>query len=59
MSAMTGAGPAMAASVNEFLRPQHMRPRPIPATALGHREIDGSYPFRAHRTCAEWMGQGA
>lgn len=59
MSAMTGAGPAMAASANGFLHPPHMRPRSIPATALGHREIDGSYPFRSHRTCAEWMEQAA
>lgn len=31
------------------------RPRPIDPAALGTRKLDGSYPFRSHRTCAEWM----
>jgi hypothetical protein len=28
--------------------------RPL-AGPLPHRALDGSYPFRQHRTCAEWM----
>lgn len=54
MNAMTGVGAAMAASTNDKLRPARMRPRPFPASALGTRAIDGSYPFRGHKTCAEW-----
>lgn len=30
------------------------RPQPIPTTMLGQRVRDGSYPYRAHRTCADW-----
>lgn len=54
MTAMTGAGAARAAFAIDNLRPQHMRPRPFPAAALGIRKLDGSYPFRGHKTCAEW-----
>lgn len=58
MNASNGAVAAMAASAKGFLHPQHMRPRPIPAGALGTRALDGSYPFRGHRTVAELWAAG-
>jgi len=53
MNAMTGAGAAMAASASENLRPSLMRPQPLPAGALRTRALDGSYPFRSHRSVAD------
>lgn len=29
--------------------------RGLNSVFLRKRELDGSYPFRSHRTCAEWM----
>lgn len=34
------------------------RSRPL-AGPLPARALDGSYPFRGHRTCAEWMSREA
>ena len=31
------------------------RSRPVPMNVLRPRQLDGAYPFRTHRTCAEWM----
>lgn len=53
MNASNGAAVAMATSASGYLRASHMRPRPFPSTALRSRALDGSYPFREHRTCAE------
>lgn len=58
MDASNGVVASMGASTNGFLRAGHMRPRPIPASALGHRPLDGSYPFRSHRTVAEISAAG-
>ena len=53
MNVMNGAGAAMAASASEIARPSLMRPQRFPAGALRARALDGSYPFRSHRSVAE------
>jgi hypothetical protein len=58
MNAMNGGAVAMATSPNGFLHAGHMRPQPIPASALRHRVPDGSYPFRAHRSVADIWAAG-
>jgi len=30
-----------------------MKPQPLPPEALRRRALNGAYPFRDHRTCAE------
>lgn len=59
MSAIHGAGAAMAASAMGNLRPAIMRPQPIDRSTLRQRDFDHDYPFRTHRNCAELIAAGA
>lgn len=58
MSAIHGAGAAMAASASGYLRPAHPRPQPIDRSTLRPRDYDHPYPFRTHRSCADLIAAG-
>lgn len=63
MHALNSAGSARAVPANDIALPDDMALLPVVTLCsfrLRPRALDGSYPFRGHRTVAEvWTAEGA